>query len=378
MPRLLLLLGLCCLINVMGSCKNKALQKTKDPRLEQIKLPQGFSISIWAKDVDNARSLALGDKGTIFVGNRSGDKVYALLDKDNNGEADERYTLMSGKNMPNGVAFYKGALYVAELDKIWRLDNIEASLANLQPVLVFDSLPDKKHHGWKYIAFGPDGKLYIPVGAPCNICNDAEKDPRYASICRMNPDGTGFEVFAHGIRNSVGFDWHPQTHELWFTENGRDEMGDDTPPDELNTAPKAGMHFGYPYCHAGDTPDPEYGKGHACTEFTPPVAKLGPHVAALGMKFYTGNMFPSAYSNTIFIAEYGSWNRTAPLGYRIMTVRQDAAKSGAVYETFAEGWLQNGKAWGRPVDVLQLKDGSLLVSDDFANCIYRITYDKDK
>jgi glucose/arabinose dehydrogenase len=362
-------------ITPFAACKNKALHKAEDPRLQDIRLPKGFHISVFAKDVDNARSLARGDKGTVFVGNREGDKVFALVDNDGDGYSDEQYTLMSGRNMPNGVAFRNGALYVAEVNKIWRLDNIEANLKHPPaPVLVFDSLPDKKHHGWKYIAFGPDGKLYVPIGAPCNICDDAERDHRYASICRMNPDGSGFEVFASGIRNSVGFDWHPQTKALWFTENGRDELGDDVPPDELNTAPKAGMNFGYPYCHAGDIPDPEFGKKHPCSDFTPPVVKLGPHVAALGMKFYTGKMFPAAYRNTIFIAEHGSWNRSTPIGYRVMTVRM-SGDGKAIYEPFAEGWLKDGKAWGRPVDVLQLPDGSLLVSDDFANCVYRITYD---
>ncbi len=366
--------GLLLAIAPMASCKNKALRKTEDPRLKDIRLPAGFQISLFATDVDNARSMARGDQGTIFVGNRSGDKVYALVDRDGDGYSDEKYTLLSGKKMPNGVAFHQGALYVAEIDKIWRLDGIESRLKDPpQPVLVYDSLPDKRHHGWKYIAFGPDGKLYVPIGAPCNICNDAERDSRFASISRMNADGSGFEVFASGIRNSVGFDWHPQTKQLWFTENGGDEMGDNVPADELNTAPAAGMHFGYPYCHEGGILDPEFGKGKSCASYTPPVAKLAPHTAALGMKFYTGNMFPASYTNTVFIAEHGSWNRTAPIGYRIMTVRT-GGDGKAVYAPFAEGWLKDGKAWGRPVDVLQQPDGSLLVSDDFANCIYRITY----
>jgi glucose/arabinose dehydrogenase len=331
---------------------------------------------LFADTIDNARSLALGDKGTVFVGNRDGDKVYALVDENNDGTADKKYILAKGLNMPNGVAFHKGALYVAEVNKIWRLDNIEDQLANPpQPVLVSDNYPSDKHHGWKYIAFGPDDKLYVPVGAPCNICDDNERDNRYASITRMNPDGSGFEVFASGIRNTVGFAWHPQTKELWFTDNGRDMLGDDTPPDELNNAPKPGMHFGYPYCHAGDIKDPEYGDRHPCTDFTPPVQKLAPHTAALGMKFYTGDMFPAAYKNQVFIAEHGSWNRSEPMGYRIMLVKLEGNKA-ISYEPFAEGWLKNGKAWGRPVDVLQLKDGSLLVSDDFANVIYRISYGK--
>lgn len=368
---------LCILLVVCSAaCKNKVLQKTEDPRLNDIKLHPGFHISLFADTIDNARSLALGDKGTVFVGNRDGDKVYALVDENNDGTADKKYILAKGLNMPNGVAFHKGALYVAEVNKIWRLDNIEDQLANPpQPILVSDNYPSDKHHGWKYIAFGPDDKLYVPVGAPCNICDDNENDNRYASITRMNADGSGFEVFASGIRNTVGFAWHPQTKELWFTENGRDMLGDDTPPDELNNAPKPGMHFGYPYCHAGDIKDPEYGDRHPCSDFTPPVQKLAPHTAALGMKFYTGSMFPAEYKDQVFIAEHGSWNRSEPIGYRIMMVKLEGNKA-ISYEPFAEGWLKNGKAWGRPVDILQLKDGSLLVSDDFANVIYRISYGK--
>jgi glucose/arabinose dehydrogenase len=371
----LLIIALLLSLSPLASCKNPTLKKTTDPRLEDIQLPKGFHISIFAKDVDNARSLARGDKGTIFVGNRSGDKVYALVDKDSDGVADTKYTLLTDKKMPNGVAFHNGALYVAEVDKIWRLDSIESRLANPPvPVLVYDSLPHDAHHGWKYIAFGPDGKLYIPIGAPCNICDNSERDHRYASISRINADGTGFEIFASGIRNSVGFDWHPITHQLWFTENGRDEMGDDTPPDEINMAPKAGMHFGFPYCHADTIADPEFGNRHPCSDFTAPVASLTAHTAALGMKFYTGRMFPAAYKNIIFIAEHGSWNRTKPTGYRLMTFRL-GERGRYYYLPFAQGWLKNGKAWGRPVDVLQQPDGSLLVSDDMANCIYRITYD---
>lgn len=361
---------------LQADCKNKALKKKDHPELSSITLPPGFHISLFADSVHDARSLALGDKGTVFVGNRSGDNVFALVDEDNDGVADKKYTLISGMNMPNGVAFYKGALYIAEVNKVWRLDNIEANLAHPpKPVLVYSNLPDKEHHGWKYIAFGPDGKLYVPVGAPCNNCDDAEHDRRFASICRMNPDGTGFEVFAGGVRNTVGFAWHPQTGVLYFTDNGRDMMGDDLPPDELNAAPKAGMHFGYPYCHGGDIKDPDYGNRHACSEFTPPIVKLAPHTAALGMKFYTGIMFPASYRNNIFIAEHGSWNRSTPMGYRVTLVKLKG-NSPPTYEVFAEGWLKNGKAWGRPVDVLQLKDGSLLVSDDYANAVYRITYGK--
>jgi glucose/arabinose dehydrogenase len=238
-------------------------------------------------------------------------------------------------------------------------------------VIVNDDFPKDKHHGWKYIAFGPDDMLYVPVGAPCNVCQ--KKDHRYASIMRMNPDGSGLEVFARGIRNTVGFDWHPATGELWFTNNGRDWMGDDLPPDTLHRAPVKGLDFGFPYCHGGDLPDPEFGNIRRCEEFTPPAIKLGPHVAPLGMKFYTGQQWPARYHHQIFIAEHGSWNRSIPIGYRITLINLEKNKP-VRYAVFAEGWLQGQKAWGRPVDILVMKDGALLVSDDRAGAIYRITY----
>lgn len=356
--------------------KNKALEEKDNPRLSQLKVPEGFKISFFATDVDNARSMALGDKGTVFVGNRTGKNVYALVDADNDGIAEKKFVIAKDLNTPNGVAFHNGSLFIAELSKIWRIDNIEAKLDNpSKPILVNDSFPDKEHHGWKYISFGPDGKLYVPVGAPCNICDDNEKDARFASITRMNADGSGMEVYAHGIRNSVGFTWHPDTKELWFTENGRDMLGDNLPPDELNIATKKDENFGYPYCHAGDIPDPEFNKGRPCSDFKAPAAKLTPHAAALGIKFNTGNMFPDKYRNQVFIAEHGSWNRTQPIGYRVMlaTLEGNTVKS---YEPFIDGWLKNGEAWGRPVDVLFLKDGSMLISDDHANAIYRVTYNQ--
>ena len=356
------------------ACGNKALKKTDQPLVEGIKVPAGFRVTLFADEIENARSMTMGANGTIFVGTRKNDKVFALVDEDKDGKADKKYIIAEGLDMPNGVAFKDGALYVAEVSRVWRFDNIEEHLDNPpQKVLISDNYPSDNAHGWKYIAFGPDGKLYVPVGAPCNICNDNEQDTRYASITRMNADGSGFEVFANGIRNTVGFAWHPQTNELWFTDNGRDNLGDDVPNDELNRAPQAGMHFGYPYCHAGDIADPEFGDGHPCSNYTAPVQKLLPHTAALGMKFYTGNMFPAAYKNRIFIAEHGSWNRTEPIGYRVSMVTIDG-NNAVSYEPFATGWLNNGEAWGRPVDILQLPDGSLLVSDDFANAIYRISY----
>jgi glucose/arabinose dehydrogenase/protein-S-isoprenylcysteine O-methyltransferase Ste14 len=341
--------------------------------LEKIKLPPGFQIDIYASGMKGARSMALGPKGVVFVGTRDEGRVYAIVDRNGDQKVDEIIPIAQGLSMPNGIAYRDGSLYVAEVSRILRYDNIADRLYNPpKPVIVSKAFPSDRHHGWKYIAFGPDGLLYVPVGAPCNVCE--KKDGRYASIMRMKQDGKHLEIFASGVRNTVGFDWHQETKELWFTDNGRDWMGDDRPPDELNHAPKKGMHFGFPYCH-GDILDSSYGKHQECSQYTPPAIMLGPHVAALGMKFYTGELFPSEYRNQIFIAEHGSWNRTRPLGYRITLVRLD--KNRAVsYETFAEGWLEGMTAWGRPVDVLVMPDGALLVSDDRAGAIYRIYYRK--
>ena len=342
--------------------------------LKEIKLPPGFEISIYAGNLPNARSLTLSPKGTLFVGSLKEGKVYAVVTQPGETEAKKIFTIAQGLNMPNGVAFRNGALYVAEVNRVLRYDDIESRLANPpKPVTVNDQFPKDRHHGWKFMAFGPDGQLYVPVGAPCNICEPDEN--RYALISRLKADGTGPEVFARGIRNTVGFDWHPVTKELWFTDNGGDNLGDDIPPDELNHAPKQGLNFGYPYCHGGNIPDPQFGKKRSCSEFTPPAQKLGPHVAALGMRFYTGSMFPAEYRNQIFIAEHGSWNRSTPIGYRITVVQLENNKA-VSYKPFAEGWLQRGQPWGRPVDVLVMPDGALLVSDDYAGAIYRIRYKK--
>jgi glucose/arabinose dehydrogenase len=345
----------------------------KKYNLDKIKLPAGFSISVYA-EVPNARSMALSPAGILYVGNRSGDKVFAVADENKDGKADKVYTIASGLNSPNGVAFRDSSLYVATISTILRFDNIDKNLATPpKPVTVFDKYPTDEHHGWKFIAFGPDGKLYVPVGAPCNNCES--ENPIYASITRINKDGSAMEIVARGIRNTVGFSWHPQTNQLWFTDNGRDNMGNDIPGDELNTAPSTGMHFGYPFCQQGNLLDPEFGNGKNCSDYTAPVQILGPHVAALGMRFYTGNMFPSTYRNQIFIAEHGSWNRTVPLGYRVTLVRLDANGKSLGYSNFAEGWLQpNGKVLGRPVDVLIMPDGAMLVSDDYSGVIYRISY----
>ncbi|HVH56665.1 MAG TPA: sorbosone dehydrogenase family protein [Vicinamibacterales bacterium] len=352
--------------------------------LDQIKLPPGFVIQLYADGVPNARQMALGDKGTLFVGSRTAHRVYAVVDRDGDKKADQVYTIATGLASPSGLAFRDGALYVGDISRVIRYDGIESKLESPpQPVIVNDKLPKETHHGWKYLAFGPDGMLYVPVGAPCNICDRTGEDERFATITRMKADGTGQEIFARGIRNTVGFDWHPQTHELWLAENGRDEMGDNVPPDELLRAYKPGLHFGFPFCHAGDTPDPEFGAKRPCSEFEPPAMKLGAHVAAIGMKFYTGRMFPEEYRNQIFIAEHGSWNRSEPQGYRIMLVKLKGNKA-VSYTPFAEGWLRGTRssrgsrtiadAWGRPADVLVMPDGSMLIADDEAGVIYRITY----
>ncbi len=342
--------------------------------LDLIKLPKGFSISVYA-EVEDARSMAMSPNGTLFVGNRSEDKVYAVKDTDGDFKADKKWVIASGLNMPNGVAFKDGNLYVAEVNQIHKFADIESKLANPgKSQIVYDKFPTEKHHGWKYIAFGPDGKLYVPIGAPCNICES--KDPIFASIHRMNADGTGLELYASGVRNTVGFTWHPQTKNIWFTDNGRDMLGDDIPPCELNSATKQGQHFGYPYCHGGTIKDPEFGDKRACGDFIKPAQNLGAHVAPLGLKFYTGSMFPAEYKNQIILAEHGSWNRSKKSGYKLSLVKVDPSGKATSYTTFANGWLdeQKQKSWGRPVDVLLLPDGSMLVSDDQAGVIYRITY----
>jgi glucose/arabinose dehydrogenase len=341
--------------------------------LDRIKLPPGFEIAVFA-EVDNARTLAISPSGIVYAGNRNGDNVYAVQDTNGDFKADKKWVIARGLNSPNGVAFRDGTLYIAEISRIIKFPDIEKRLDNPgKPVVVTDEYPSESHHGWKYIAFGPDGKLYVPVGAPCNICD--RKEDIFASITRINADGSGREIYARGIRNTVGFTWHPQTKELWFTDNGRDMMGDNTPNCELNRAPQKGLHFGYPYCHEGSIKDPEFGDKRSCSEFVPPVQKLGPHVAPLGLKFYTGEMFPASYRNQLFVARHGSWNRSKKIGYDIALVKIQNNKSQGL-ETFATGWLdeQSQKAWGRPVDILVLQDGSILVSDDTANVIYRISF----
>ena len=281
------------------------------------------------------RSLTLSPNGTLFVGTM-GNKVYAVRDEDHDGKSDKVFTIATDLNTPNGVAFRNGSLFIATISTIYRLDNIESNLSNPPaPVIVYDKYPTDKNHGWKFIAFGPDGKLYVPVGARCNICD--ENNPVYASLTRINPDGTGMEIFAHGIRNTVGFDWDPSTNELWFTDNGSNNMGDDMPSDELNKAPQQGMHFGFPYCHQGNILDTGFGKGKKCTDYTPPLQLLGAHVASLGMRFYTGDMFPAEYKHAIFIAEHGSTNRSIPIGYRVSVAMVDTNHTVSAYTQFARG-----------------------------------------
>ncbi len=366
---------LSCSINFPDEKAAKEIQSNPSSLqayLEKIKLPEGFSIEVFAEGIANARSMTLSPGGTLFVGTRDRGDVYALRDEDGDHRAEKKFVLASGLRMPNGVAFRDGDLYIAEVSRITKLEDIESRLANPpQPVVVYDQFPSKGHHGWKYIAFGPDGKLYVPVGAPCNICDPDEEI--FASITRLNPDGTGLEIVQHGVRNTVGFDWHPVTGKLWFSENGRDWLGDELPACELNAAPQDGMHFGYPYCHQGDLPDERFGSKRPCSDFTPPVQNLGAHVAPLGIEFYTGKMFPEQYRNQIFIAEHGSWNRKKKSGYRVTLVTLEGDKATS-YQPFATGWLDEAtdKVWGRPVDLELLPDGSMLISDDLAGVIYRV------
>lgn len=343
-----------------------------EPRLDRIILPEGFTISVFASDVKDARAMCWGAEGTLFVGSRGEGVVHALRDTNSDGRADVHQIVARDLRMPVGVAFRDSSLFVSAVDRIVRLDHIEARLSDPPlPILVTDKYPTDTHHGWKFIAFGPDGKLYVPVGAPCNVC--LSKDPIYATITRIDPDGSHREVVAYGVRNTVGFDWHPTTGELWFTDNGRDMLGDDLPDCELNRLTRTGEHFGFPFCHAPGIADPEFGNMGSCDKFSKEAAVMGPHTAPLGMRFYTGDRFPEEYHHAIFIAQHGSWNRSTPIGYRIM-VAFPQPDGTARAEVFAEGWLSGRSAWGRPVDVLVAPDGSLLVSDDSADMIYRISY----
>ncbi|MEO5500794.1 MAG: PQQ-dependent sugar dehydrogenase [Ginsengibacter sp.] len=378
------------LIFLVGSCQNGQVNQSKKDvsqviesdsnklhntyALDKIKLPPGFKIEVYA-EIKGARQMCVSPEGTLFVGTK-GKSVYAVPDANHDGKADNVYEIATRLNIPNGVAIKNGNLYIGTISTIYRIDNIEKDLSNpAKAIIVYDKYPTDTHHGMKFIAFGPDGKLYVPVGAPCNIC-EPEK-PIYASMTRINDDGTGFEIFAKGIRNTVGFDWDPQSGNIWFTDNGRDMLGDDVPNDELNMASRPGMNFGYPYCHQGNILDPEFGKGKNCSDYDAPAQLLGAHVASLGLRFNKENKFPAEYDHTIFIAEHGSWNRSTPVGYQVVSVKLDKDGKAQKPEVFASGWLQNVRdVSGRPVDVQFLKDGSLLVSDDYAGAIYKISYSK--
>ncbi|NDV42953.1 PQQ-dependent sugar dehydrogenase [Flagellimonas sediminis] len=377
---------LCALSLAVLSCNGKKEAATEETEVEQtyqgslpldrLHLPAGFNIDVYAEGLDGARSMAMGDDGTLFVGTRNEGVVYAVKDTNGDFRGDTTYIIAKDLEQPNGVAFKNGALYVAAVSRLFKYQNIEQQLDNPQePELIYDDYPGNFHHGWKYIAFGPDDKLYVPVGAPCNVCDSTSVDERFASITRMDADGGNREIIAQGVRNTVGFTWHPQTGELWFTDNNRDMMGDDTPPGELNRLTEVGQHFGFPFCHGGTVPDPDFGSQRPCSDFVPPVQPLGAHVAALGVKFDTGTMFPESYKGHAFLAEHGSWNRSSKVGYRISLVKLDGNQA-VGYEPFIYGWLdeESQEAFGRPVDLLFLKDGSLLISDDVGDAIYRVTY----
>jgi glucose/arabinose dehydrogenase len=340
--------------------------------LGEITLPSGFRIAVYAGDVPGARQMAVGPAGVVFVGSRAEGKVYAVVDRDGDDRADQVHVVASGLNSPSGVAFRDGALYVGAVNRVLRFRDVARDLARPpRPEVVSEAYPSDAHHGWKFLAFGPDGKLYVPVGAPCNVCTPP--GPLHATITRLDLAGGRPEVVARGVRNSVGFDFDPATGDLWFTDNGRDWLGDDQPPDELNHLTKVGEHFGFPFCHGNGIRDPEHNAGRSCGEFTAPARELGPHVAAIGMRFYTGRMFPEKYRGGIFIAEHGSWNRSTPIGYRVSFVKIENGRATS-YESFASGWLKGNTASGRPADVLVMPDGALLVSDDKAGRIYRISY----
>ena len=377
---ILFLLSLSTFIFSCGNNSEPEADKSKSKSLGFIESPKGFEVSIFADNVPNARQMAISPSGTIYVGTRREGKVYAIVDHDKDFKADTVFTIASDLRLPTGVAYRNGSLYVAEVSKIWRYDDIDNNFENPpQPTLITDDYPTEGHHGWKYIAFGPDDKLYVPVGAPCNVCNHEEDNPIFSTITRINPDGTNREIVARGVRNTVGFTWHPETQNLWFTDNGRDWLGDDTPQCELNEITSSNQHFGFPFLHGNDVWDPEFGdmgKSRA-DDFTKPVVELGPHVAPLGMLFYTGQMFPDSYTKSALIALHGSWNRSEKIGYEVVQVSFNADGSVKEYSPFITGWLQPGEeVKGRPVALLQLNDGSVLISDDGAGKIYRVTYTK--
>lgn len=372
-------------VGLSTACQKDAITTVTFPEydslLSKINLPEGFEISIYAPNIVDARSMARTEDGkTIFVGNRRRKNVYALTDTDGDMVADKVDTIATGLNMPNGVVFRDGDLYVAEVNRIHRFTDIMKNLANPISEVIYDEYPTDGHHGWKFIAFGPDGKLYVPVGAPCNVCDKEDENEVYASITRMNPDGSDMEVYVKGVRNSVGFAWHPETGDMWFNDNGRDRLGDDVPACELNHVSAQGDHFGFPFWHQGDVADPDFGDKFPQNDFREPAYKYEPHSAPLGLRFYQGDMFPAKYKNNLIVAQHGSWDRTKEsghIGYQLRFVQIEGDKV-VKSEIFADGWLdkESNKGWGKPVDVMEMPDGSILVSDDINHCIYRISYKK--
>jgi glucose/arabinose dehydrogenase len=339
--------------------------------LSKLKLPPGFKAEVWASGILDARGLRQGDQGTVFVSSLFvAGKIYAVQDK---GGKREVKTIAEKLFLPNGIEFHKGSLYVATPKDITRYDNIEANLDTPpKPVMIYDKLPGEVPHGWKFIKIGPDGKLYVPTGAPCNICDIKEG---YAQIARMNLDGSGMEIVARGVRNTVGFDFDPKSGDLWFTNNGRDWLSEDLPNDTLHRLSKPGTeHFGYPFCHQGNFADPEFGWGKNCADYSQPQQLMGAHAGVLGMRFYTGKMFPSKYQGAMFIARHGPWNRSKKYAADVVVAWPDGKGGIAKTEPFMTGLVENNEYLGRPVDVLVLKDGSMLVSDDHNGAIYRISY----
>ena len=346
--------------------------RSQDLPLEALRLPPGFQISVFA-ELTNPRQLALSESGIVYAGSFRAGNLYGVIDANSDGSADKVVTIDHDLTLPTGIAIQDGDLYVGAVDKLLVYQNIDQTFeSSPEPFVLYDELPEETHHGWKYLGFSPEDHLFFNVGAPCNVCE--KQNPWFATIMSLDLDREPLkpEIFASGVRNTVGFSWHPGTGELWFTDNGRDLLGDDTPSCELNRAPKAGLHFGFPYIHASSVIDPEFGAPVFPVE--PPVVELGPHVAPLAMKFYTGTMFPERYRGEIFIAEHGSWNRTPEAGHTGYNITMVNPETGAT-TILIDGWLKNNVAWGRPTDILEMPDGSLLIADDHANVIYRLTYE---
>ncbi|MCZ6890074.1 MAG: PQQ-dependent sugar dehydrogenase [Gammaproteobacteria bacterium] len=344
------------------------LAATSHADVSRLTVPPGFEISVVTNAVPDARQMAETESGLVFVGTRRAKKIYAVDPRKTPAEVT---TIASGLTLPSGIALVGNDLYVGALNVILRYPDAESRFRlGLTPEIVTESLPKNRWHGWRHLSTGPDGYLYVAVGAPCNVCK--RSDPRFGSILRMDPATGDATVYARGIRNTVGMDWHPDTHELWFSDNGADNLGDDVPPDEINHVEAAASHFGFPYVHAGTILDSKFGKDASADEFVPPIVKIQAHSAALGIAFYSGEQFPESYRGALFIAEHGSWNRSSKVGYRVSVVK--FIDQMPVYEPFVTGWLVGKKNWGRPADVIAARDGSLLISEDQDGVIYRVRY----